>query len=78
MWQKGTLRVNWLIRRGLFDFDRVEIIQAADEEVERFAVQVGNNTDPVQKAAYPRMSCSIAADCNLSENNRRILARLFG
>jgi hypothetical protein len=38
----------------LFDFDRVEIQQATDEEVERFAVQVGNDTDELSDPVIKR------------------------
>jgi hypothetical protein len=75
--QAGVLRVNWLIRRNLFDFDSIEIIQATDEDVERFAVQAGNNTEPIQTLTYHQISCLIAPDCSLSENTRRILSRMF-
>ncbi len=74
----GLLRVNWLARRKLFDFDRVEIIQATDEEIERFAVQVGNDTDPVRQPRYAQMQCLIAPQCRLSENTQRVLSRVFG
>lgn len=76
--QDGILRVNWLSRRTLFDFDEVEIIQATDEEVERFAVQVGNDTDFLRKPRYQQMRCVVSADCGLSENSHRILRRMFG
>jgi hypothetical protein len=76
--QVGRLRVNWLLRRDLFDFDTVEIIQASDEDVERFAVQVGNDTDPVRRRRYPKMVCMIRPGCQLSENTIRILQRTFG
>ena len=78
MRQGDILRVNWLIRRDLFDFDEVEIVQAIDEEVERFAVQVGNDTDTVRRPRYKQMRCSISSDCNLTENTRRILQHMFG
>ncbi len=73
-----TLRVSWFHRRELFDFDRVEIIQASDEEVERFAVQVGNDTDELRQPRYQGMVCIISSDCLLSENTVRILERMFG
>jgi hypothetical protein len=76
--QNGVLRVNWLQRQSLFDFDQVEIIQAGDEAVERFAVQVGNDTDPFHELRYPQMSCALGPDCHLSENTLRILRRTFG
>jgi hypothetical protein len=72
----GLLRVNWLVRRKLFDFDRVEILQATDEDVERFAVQVGNDTDPTRKDRYRHLACRIG--CVLSQNSVRILRRTFG
>lgn len=78
MRQDGILRTNWLIRRDLFDFDEVEIIQATDEEVERFAVQVGNDTDIVRRPRYKQMRCSISSSCNLTENTKRILKPMFG
>jgi hypothetical protein len=74
----GLLCANWLTRRTLFDFDRVEIIQATDEDVERFVVQVGNDTDPLRQSRYSQMQCDIAPTCNLSENTLRILQRTFG
>jgi hypothetical protein len=74
----GLLRVNWLARRELFDFDGVEIIRATDEDVERFAVQVGNDTDPVRDARYPHMQCLIVPECRLSENTLRVLRHTFG
>jgi hypothetical protein len=76
--REDQIRVNWLARRTLFDFDRVEIIQATDEEVERFAVQIGNDTDETRSSNYKRMTCVISSDCNLSENSVRILKYTFG
>ena len=76
--EKGALRVNWLIRRALFDFESVEIIQATDEEVERFAVQVGNDTEEVRQPRYKEMRCTVSPACALSENTKRILERMFG
>jgi hypothetical protein len=72
------LRVNWLARRSLFCFDEVEIIQASDEEVELFAVQVGNDTNPARQAGYRQMRCLVASDCALNENTLRVLQYTFG
>ncbi|MEM7348305.1 MAG: hypothetical protein AAF485_29095, partial [Chloroflexota bacterium] len=76
--QGDTLRINYLQHGALFDFDRVDIIQATDEEVERFAMQVGNDTDDIRKPKYAGMPYTISPACNLSENTQRILARIFG
>ncbi|NJN98063.1 MAG: hypothetical protein HC875_30275 [Anaerolineales bacterium] len=76
--RNSSLYVSWFQHCELFDFDRVEIIQASDEEVERFAVQVGNDTDPYRKPRYSQMTCRIGPDCQLSENTLRILERMFG
>jgi len=76
--RSDPFRVNWLTRRFLFDFDEVEIIRATDEEVERFVVQVGNDTDPVRQGRYQHMPCRIGPECHLSENTMRVLGRVFG
>ena len=75
--QELTLTVNWLNHRKPFDFDAIKIIRATDEDVERFAVQVGNDTDPVRQPRYKQMRCQISSGCKLSENTLRILRRTF-
>jgi hypothetical protein len=75
---QNQLRINWLKRRTLLDMTRVEIVQATDEEVERFAVQVGNDTDPYRRQYYKQAPCFIGSKCELSENTLRILRSQFG
>ncbi len=75
--QDGVLRVNWSLDKMLFDFDEVEIIQATDEEVERFAVQVGNDTDFFRQPKYSNMYCQISSNCEISDSSIRILNRMF-
>ena len=75
--QHGETRVNWLAWRELFDFHSVEIVQATDEDVERFAVQVGNDTDPFRRPRYGQMQCVVKPECKLSENTLRILDSVF-
>lgn len=74
----GQIKVNWLVHRKLFDFDRVEIQQANDEEVERFAVQAGNDTDESRRSRYQEMACIISPECQLSESATRVLDHIFG
>ena len=76
--QDGTLRVNWLRLRKLLDFDRIEIVSASDEDVQRFAIQVGNDTDEYRRPRYKDMHVSIAPGCRLSENTLRIVRDMFG
>lgn len=76
--ENDQIRVNWLVRRTLFDFDWVEIIDADDEAVERFAVQVGNDTDETRRQSYKKTPCLVASTCQLSENTIRILNYTFG
>ncbi|MCP4369713.1 MAG: hypothetical protein GY797_16610 [Deltaproteobacteria bacterium] len=75
--QNDTLQINWLTHRGLVDFDEVRIIQATDEDVERFAVQLGNNTDHSQRVDYKDINCEIMSSCRLSRNTLRILQKTF-
>ena len=72
------LYVNYIDRREPFDFDEVEIINATDQVVEQFAVQVGNDTDPNRLKRYRQMGCNIQPECSLNENTLRILNRFFG
>ena len=74
----GTARVNWLKRDELFDFERVEIIQASDYDVERFCVQVGNDMDRFRRGGYQKMACIVDPRCSLSENTIKNLMRMFG
>jgi hypothetical protein len=74
--EADVLRVNWLEYRTMFDFDRIEIVQATDEEVERFVVQAGNDTDELRQPFYRQMRCLLG--CRLSENTLRILQNQFG
>jgi hypothetical protein len=74
----STLRVNWLKRNGMFDFDRVEIIDAADYEVEHFCIDVGNDTDAWRAQRYAGMQVNVATACNLSENTMQVLQSQFG
>lgn len=74
---QGNIRVNWFSHQALFDFDQVEIVQAGDEAVERFAIQVGNDTDGKRRSQYKQMRC-LVTDPRLSANTLRILQHLFG
>jgi NADH-quinone oxidoreductase subunit J len=75
---KDLLRVNWLRRQTLFDFDRVEIVQATDEDVEQFMSQIDNDTDSWRRSRYRQMPCLLAPQVDLSENTLRILRSVFG
>jgi hypothetical protein len=77
-YQNNRLWANWLVCRTLFDFDAVEIVHASDEDVERLAMNAGNDTDPVRRARYPHVRCAVAPECRLSENSLRVLEQVFG
>ena len=74
--QNGVLCVNWLMRRRLFDFDEVNIIDATDEDIERFAVQAGNDGDIVRKPRYKEMLCTVTP--GVSDNSVWVLGKIFG
>ncbi len=78
----GVVRGNWLKRVDLFDFvfdfDRVEIIQASDYDVERFCIQVGNDMDGLRRKKYHRMPCIVYPQCGLSESTMNMLRARFG
>jgi len=74
----GVLRANWLERREPFDFDAVQIANATDAEVERFAMAVGNDMDEVRRERYALLRCEVAPECRLSEHTLRVLRSTFG
>jgi len=76
--QDGVLRVNWLQRGELFDFDEVEIAQASDEAVERFCIQVGNDEDVVRRGRQRRMVCRVVASSGLRVDTLNKLRSVFG
>jgi HEAT repeat protein len=73
----GALRVNWLRRKALFDFDSVEIVRVTDLEAERFCIAVGNDMDEYRRVRYKKMSCAIR-DGGASEGALRNLRSQFG
>ncbi len=75
--QDQTIRIGWWPDKKIIDFDRIEILNASDEDVERFVVQLSNDTDPVRRDHLPQITCQIAKDCVLSENTQKILRRTF-
>lgn len=72
------LRVNWLRRPKLFDFDWIEIVRASDEDVNRFAAQIGGDDDRWRGQRYPQMVCVVSSDCHLSETTLFKLRQMFG
>lgn len=71
------LRINWLRRQALFDFDRVEIVRATDEQVQQFIANIRNDADEWRAIQYPQMVCRVSPACNLSENTVRLLRDTF-
>ncbi len=72
------LRVNWLRRPKLFDFDWIEIARASDEDVNRFAAQISGDDDRWRGQRYPQMVCVVSPDCHLSETTLFKLRQMFG
>jgi len=76
--ENGPVRVNWLARQSLFDFDRVEIVRASDKEVQQFVSQVSDDIDEWRRSGYRQMECVVGPDCQLSENSMKLLQSTFG
>jgi hypothetical protein len=73
-----TLRVSWLARQQLFDFDRVEIGRADEKWITRFCVDTGNDMDEFRTAKYRTMTCTVQPTALLHPNTLGILKRSFG
>ena len=73
----GDVRVNWLEYRKPSDFDRVEIVQASESEIEQFVIHVRNDADDYRRKQCGSTICRVHSQCQLSENLRRALERTF-
>jgi hypothetical protein len=56
----------------------ITVERGKNQEVERFAVKVGNDTDPFRQPHYKTIRCWVAKSCNLSKNSIRVLQQMFG
>lgn len=70
-----TVRVNWLRLKQPFDCHAVEVVQASDEIVERFAMQFANDYTAGRPVAYRHMTYQVTGD--ISAQARRVLAEVF-
>ncbi|GEM_PF-2389968 len=71
----GRLYVNADKRGGLFDFDRVEIHEADDVQVERFVMAVSNDPDAERRGR--RRRCTINPQISLSQHTANMLDAVF-
>ncbi|MBP7936365.1 MAG: hypothetical protein KA354_17130 [Phycisphaerae bacterium] len=71
----GRLYVNADKRDGLFDFDRVEIHEADDVQVERFVMAVSNDPDAERRSR--RRRCTINPQISLSQHTAHMLDAVF-
>jgi hypothetical protein len=77
--QDGFLRVNWLERKEAVDFDKAEIVNATDEEVEEFVRQTRYESDQLLQKRLPKMQCLVNAQCRFHRSNTMtILEQTFG
>lgn len=72
-----VLRVNWLLLRSLFDFERVEIVRASPYEVERFCIQVVNDGDLDRRRRYRKMDCVVDKQSGLPPQTLNMLKAMF-
>ena len=72
-----TLRVNWLAKQQLFDFDQVEVGWAEDKTVTRFCMEIGNDMDPQRTERYANMACTLTPKASLNTNTLNILNKTF-
>jgi len=77
--RNAVLRVNWLENKLPFDFDRVEVVDATDTEVEQFHRQMKYQADPQIQKRLPKMQCVVNAQCRFErENTMTLLRQTFG
>jgi len=72
-----VVRVNALKRETLFDLDSVEIINASDDEIHGFCIDIGNDGDLYRRKRRKKWHCIVAGTCQPSLNTRHILEDTF-
>ena len=71
------LKINWLKLNRLFDFDEVDIITASDQDIMRFCMLVGNDSDAYRIPKYARVKCTIHNADQLNTQTRTVIKRCF-
>ena len=77
LYDGNDIKVNWFKHKQLFDFDEVMIVDAKDEDIEKFAVMVSNDVDEIRRKKYKDVTCKISKTCDVSDNTKRILENIF-
>lgn len=72
----GDVQVNWIASGVLSDCNRVEIINANDQDVESFSVAIGNRAERTRFRRFSSMTC-VVHDRTIGANSLRILKTLF-
>lgn len=73
----GIVRVNAMKRETLFDLERVEIINASDDDIHRFCIDIGNDGDLYRRKRRKKWRCVVTSTCQPSLNTRHILEDTF-
>lgn len=76
-YQQGILRVNWLKKQQIFDFNRVEIGISDDKAVTQFCLLLSNDTDPGRPDRCYDMVCDVMPQSKINKNTFQILKRTF-
>ncbi|MBX2820623.1 MAG: hypothetical protein KTR29_13100 [Rhodothermaceae bacterium] len=72
-----ALRINALQYNKLFDFDAIEIHPCSEDDIERFCIHVGNDTDLYRMERNNRVKISVSGGMTLTQESIRDLARFF-
>lgn len=72
-----TLRINALSYKKLFDFDEIEIRPCSEDDIERFCILVGNDTDLFRMDRNNRVKISVSGGMVLTQESIRDLGRFF-
>lgn len=65
--KNNHLRVNYLKFDKLFDFEKVEIISASEQEILSFIDRINGDTDKHRKKRYRKMECTLSRACKSEE-----------
>ena len=73
----SNCRVNWFRIMRMIDFDRVEIGDCSDDDIQSFCVEMGNETDPFRLGQFLRSTCALLPSASLSQSTLNLLKQRF-
>ena len=75
--KQEALRVNWLVHQAPFDFNTLEIGPCSEDEITKFCIDIGNDSDTYRTPRYSSVKVKVKNGVQLSNHSKAQLGRFF-